>query len=384
MDFKIDYFISYTQSDEDWAKWIAYQLEQNGAVVNFQAHDYLPGVNFITEIEQVINSAQHIILLLSKSYIKSTYCKAEWTSAIVRDPNNEHKTIIPLLIENCDIPLFLKKISHFDLSKINKENTEDVTLLIGKIKGISPQLDISKNSSRIDKLTIGKITIVYVLLIALAGNFIISSLSPNCLIYKGRNDFNYQEYQFKYDTSLVFIFIPEDSITFQDSTYFIPEFYIAKNKITYKQFYNLSKQLNFYLPTSILKNGFLTGISWDDLNNFCKKINNSLIVEQDEEIKISTTKQWVRILKGSSTPFHKFQYRYSKDISTTTNEFGLLNLSLPLKEWTTKSGESNVKSGFLVGIEDNIDEYIINGTIQEKSKRRNYYSFRPIIQLKNR
>jgi len=41
------FFISYNGKDEDWAKWIAWQLEAAGYSVIIQAWDFRPGDNFV-------------------------------------------------------------------------------------------------------------------------------------------------------------------------------------------------------------------------------------------------------------------------------------------------------------------------------------------------
>jgi hypothetical protein len=38
-----DFFVSYTQADEAWAEWIAWELEEAGYSVKMQDWDFLPG-----------------------------------------------------------------------------------------------------------------------------------------------------------------------------------------------------------------------------------------------------------------------------------------------------------------------------------------------------
>jgi hypothetical protein len=40
-------FVSYTPADEDWASWIAWELESAGYRVVLQAWDFVPGTNFV-------------------------------------------------------------------------------------------------------------------------------------------------------------------------------------------------------------------------------------------------------------------------------------------------------------------------------------------------
>ena len=46
-----DFFISYTEADESWAKWIAWILEANGFTTVLQAWDFRPGSNFVLDMD---------------------------------------------------------------------------------------------------------------------------------------------------------------------------------------------------------------------------------------------------------------------------------------------------------------------------------------------
>jgi hypothetical protein len=57
----INFFISYTRNDEQWAKWIAGALEEAGCSTVLQAWDFRPGENFVELqglLDQVIRSEQ--------------------------------------------------------------------------------------------------------------------------------------------------------------------------------------------------------------------------------------------------------------------------------------------------------------------------------------
>jgi TIR domain len=43
---RLDFFISYTTADRNWAEWIAWQLENVGYKCHIQAWDFIPGSNF--------------------------------------------------------------------------------------------------------------------------------------------------------------------------------------------------------------------------------------------------------------------------------------------------------------------------------------------------
>ena len=52
-----DYFISYTSPDKAWAEWIGWVLEDTGATVILQAWDFVPGSNFVLEMQRAAATA---------------------------------------------------------------------------------------------------------------------------------------------------------------------------------------------------------------------------------------------------------------------------------------------------------------------------------------
>jgi TIR domain len=50
----INFFISYTRNDEQWAKWIADALEEAGYSTVLQAWDFRPGENFVERMDRAM------------------------------------------------------------------------------------------------------------------------------------------------------------------------------------------------------------------------------------------------------------------------------------------------------------------------------------------
>jgi hypothetical protein len=47
-----DFFVSFAKTDQDWAAWIAWQLEDAGYSVFLQDWDFRPGDNFILKMDE--------------------------------------------------------------------------------------------------------------------------------------------------------------------------------------------------------------------------------------------------------------------------------------------------------------------------------------------
>ncbi len=79
-----DFFISYSSLDEDWAEWIAWQIEEAGYSTMMQKWDFAPGSNFAIEMDNAVNYADRIILVLSEHYLLSDFTKPEWASFFLK------------------------------------------------------------------------------------------------------------------------------------------------------------------------------------------------------------------------------------------------------------------------------------------------------------
>lgn len=120
-----DFFISYTSSDEKYAKWIAELLEKNGYTTIIQAWDFRPGDNFVSKINKALTSCKKMIIVLSENYMKSNWCQAEWTSKIADQIKNGTSTIIPIIIRPVRLNgSLLEPISHINIIDVPQAQAE--------------------------------------------------------------------------------------------------------------------------------------------------------------------------------------------------------------------------------------------------------------------
>ncbi len=89
-----DFFISYSSTDQQWAEWIAWCLEEEGYTSVLQAWDFRPGSNFILEMHKAAADAKRTIAVLSPNYLNSPYTQSEWATAFVQDPTGAKKALL--------------------------------------------------------------------------------------------------------------------------------------------------------------------------------------------------------------------------------------------------------------------------------------------------
>src|SRR6266566_9674930 len=130
-----DFFISYTGSDQQWAEWIALQLEQDEQyTVFFHAWDFRPGSNFVAEMDKAARCAERTLLVLSPAYLESDYAFAEWAAAFRYDPKGARKRLVPVRIQPCEVDGLLGPVVYIDLVSLEEKQAREC-LLAGVQRG---------------------------------------------------------------------------------------------------------------------------------------------------------------------------------------------------------------------------------------------------------
>lgn len=125
---KKDFFISYTGADQQWAEWIAWQLEEKGYSTVLQAWDFLPGSNFVQDMQKALLKSHSTIAVLSSRYLQSAYAQAEWSAVFAEDPTGEKGILIPVRIEPCELKGLHKAIVYIDLVRKDRKQAKSFLL----------------------------------------------------------------------------------------------------------------------------------------------------------------------------------------------------------------------------------------------------------------
>lgn len=102
-------FISYSHSDKDFVDNFAIQLVREKVNVWVDRWELHVGDSLISKVQDAISGASALLVILSKASVDSEWCKKELNSALIRELEEKRVVILPILIEDCDIPLFLKE-----------------------------------------------------------------------------------------------------------------------------------------------------------------------------------------------------------------------------------------------------------------------------------
>ena len=126
-------FISNNSNDAGWARKLAQCLRQKGLRI-FDEASIKYGADIPFTIENGIKSSRHVILILTPRALSSEWVALETSLTLSRDPHSAARTLIPVLREDCEIPLRLQRIKYLDA------RSEDFD---SQLDGLLDSIDIS-------------------------------------------------------------------------------------------------------------------------------------------------------------------------------------------------------------------------------------------------
>jgi hypothetical protein len=107
-------FISYSHQDSAFVERLAFQLVQNKINVWVDRWELNVGDSLITRIQDAITGASALLVVLSKASVNSAWVKKEINSGLLRELEELRVIVLPVLIEDCEIPIFLREKIYAD------------------------------------------------------------------------------------------------------------------------------------------------------------------------------------------------------------------------------------------------------------------------------
>lgn len=107
-------FVSYSHKDKDFVDRLCRNLISEKIRLWIDRWELKPGDSLIDSVQIALEHAGAILVILSKNYVESAWCKKEMNAGLIRELEKKGNIIIPIVIENCDIPIFLKEKMYAD------------------------------------------------------------------------------------------------------------------------------------------------------------------------------------------------------------------------------------------------------------------------------
>src|SRR5258707_1296518 len=143
-----DFLISYNDHDITWAEWIGVQVEQAGYSVFLLAWDGRPGNNLILSLDSALRSCQRCLLVLSPAYLQEGLTQAQWAAVFRQDPVNEHRTLLPMKVEDCQPAGFLATHNPIDLYGLEETEATERLLAFLAADRLQPSQSIAGEAPR--------------------------------------------------------------------------------------------------------------------------------------------------------------------------------------------------------------------------------------------
>jgi TIR domain-containing protein len=101
-------FISYSRQDRAFVDSLAKNLVLERHNVWLDRWELNVGDSLIQRIQAALTESSAILVILSKSSVASEWCRKELSSGLVRELSERKVLVLPCVIDDCEIPLFLR------------------------------------------------------------------------------------------------------------------------------------------------------------------------------------------------------------------------------------------------------------------------------------
>ena len=120
-------FISHSSKDKAWANCLFADLVEHGHTPWLDDRNIKAGESIPKEILSALESSDYLLLILTPDSVNSSWVSTEWQTLFWNEINKQKTIIIPLLLSDCEIPLFLATKKYIDF----RENYQQglITLL---------------------------------------------------------------------------------------------------------------------------------------------------------------------------------------------------------------------------------------------------------------
>ncbi len=110
-------FISYSHSDKIFVDKFAENLVKARHHVWLDRWELSLGDSITAKIEESLTESSAMLLILSKNSVQSQWCRREITAGLLRELEHKRTFVLPIVIDDCEIPLFLRDKLYADFRK---------------------------------------------------------------------------------------------------------------------------------------------------------------------------------------------------------------------------------------------------------------------------
>lgn len=126
-------FISYSHSDAPFVEKLGAMLFKQRMPVWLDRWELNVGDSLVRRIEDALNDAAAVIFVLSRASVGSEWCRKELSAGLVRELEEKKVIVLPLLLEDCAVPLFLREKKYADFRTNFDSGFHDIASALAKV-----------------------------------------------------------------------------------------------------------------------------------------------------------------------------------------------------------------------------------------------------------
>ncbi len=107
-------FISYSTKDSKFVTELSAELIKNRINIWLDKWEMQPGDSLIDKIQDGLTDSSFLLVVLSENSVQSEWCKKELSSGLMREIKEKKVVVIPILLDDCDVPVFLQEKVYAD------------------------------------------------------------------------------------------------------------------------------------------------------------------------------------------------------------------------------------------------------------------------------
>lgn len=122
-----DLFLSHNRQQKPWVRELAGFLRDLGLTVFFDEDCIKPGQDIVLALEQAIEASDTVVLIISRSALRSKWISLETALRIYDDPLGETRALVPILVEPVDwsqVRGVVRRLDRVDLTDPATRETE--------------------------------------------------------------------------------------------------------------------------------------------------------------------------------------------------------------------------------------------------------------------
>jgi hypothetical protein len=123
-------FISHSSKDKNFARKLATDLQDRGYSPWLDEWKILAGQSIPQEISSALRDSDFVLVLLSVNSVNSHWVEREWQEKYWDEVNSRKIKVIPVLLEECEIPHLLRTKKYADFTNHYSVGLEEILLTL--------------------------------------------------------------------------------------------------------------------------------------------------------------------------------------------------------------------------------------------------------------